>query len=274
MIKIGIGMNEWAKNLPYSLEETCLSLGIDYQIIDFTDITDVDVTHLAPALLYKKPAASSLYRHLESLGVKTLNKVSAIELADDKALTFRELRRAGVPQLETEIILLELSEMQRTFKPEGTIYKRTHGGQGRWVRLAQDYSQVDAIYREFLVEGPGELVVQPFIKESEGETIRVIVTSGEVLASAIRKSGLDFRSNVSLGGTQQTYQLSSFETEISLAATQVLGLAHAGVDLIRTNDGTRVLEVNACPDFTSMKNFSKIDISKTVLQRLIDSTSP
>ncbi len=268
-MRVGIGINEWAQSLPAALEKACTELGIDYQLIDFTDLPKVDVTHLAPALLYLKPKAISLYKELEEAGVKVLNKVSAIDIADDKAATYRALRRASVPQLETEVLLLDLSEMQRTFREGGTVYKRTHGGQGRWVRLAQNFDEIKAIYQEFVAEGPGEVIAQPFIAEASGESVRVIVTNGKVLASAVRRSEMDFRSNISLGGSQARYGLSPFESEIAIAATQAVGLGHAGVDLIITNAGARVLEVNACPDFTSMKDISDIDIAQEVIKTLL-----
>ena len=159
--------------------------------------------------------------------------------------------------------------MKRLYQAGGTVYKRTHGGQGRWVRLARDPSEIEAIYKEFVAEGPGEVIAQPFISEANGQTIRVIVTGGKVLAAALRTSEMDFRSNISLGGTQVKYTLSDFETEISLAATSALGLGHAGVDLIFTNEGARVLEVNACPDFTSMKEISDIDLAQEVIKTLL-----
>jgi ribosomal protein S6--L-glutamate ligase len=268
-VKIGIGLNEWAQTLPAALAIACKDLGINYQIIDFSNFSEVDVTHLAPALLYLKPKAFALYKELEAKGVKALNSVGAIDIADDKAATYRALRREQVPQLETEVILLELTEMQRLFRQGGTVYKRTHGGQGRWVRLARQESEIAVIYKEFLAEGPGEVIAQPFISEANGQTIRVIVTGGRILASALRSAEMDFRSNISLGGSQVKYELSEFEAELALDATRALGLGHAGVDLILTNQGARVLEVNACPDFTSMKEISDIDIAQEVIKTLL-----
>ena len=268
-MRVGIGVNEWARTFPQVLAAACKELNIDYQLIEFTDLPEVDVTHLAPALLYLKPKAISLYKELEAKGVKALNTVASIDIADDKAATYRALRREQVPQLETEVILLDLTEMKRLYQAGGTVYKRTHGGQGRWVRLARDPSEIEAIYKEFVAEGPGEVIAQPFISEANGQTIRVIVTGGKVLAAALRTSEMDFRSNISLGGTQVKYTLSDFETEISLAATSALGLGHAGVDLIFTNEGARVLEVNACPDFTSMKVISDIDLAQEVIKTLL-----
>ena len=265
-MRIGIGVNEWAQGLPSALEKACKESNIEYQTIDFSNIGEVEVTHLAPALLYLKPKAQELYRILESQGVKVLNPVFAIEIADDKAATYQTL---GNLHLESTIIDLDLQQMQSAFLGSPTVYKRTHGGQGRWVRLARNLSEIEAIYNEFLSEGPGKIVMQRFVEEANNQTVRVIVTGGRILAATIRTATMDFRSNVSAGGTQKRVQLLDAEPAIAIAAADLIGLGHAGVDLIRTNSGTKVLEVNACPDFTSMKEFSDIDIAQEVIKTLL-----
>ena len=171
--------------------------------------------------------------------------------------------------MESTIIDLDLHQMQSAFLGSPTVYKRTHGGQGRWVRLARDISEIEAIYNEFLSEGPGKIVVQRFVEEAKNQTLRVIVTGGRILAATIRTATMDFRSNVSAGGTQKRVQLLDAEPAIAIAAADLIGLGHAGVDLIRTNSGTKVLEVNACPDFTSMKEFSDIYIAQEVIKTLL-----
>ena len=265
-MRIGIGVNEWAKSLPAALEAACRSLNVDYQIIDFTNLPKVDVTHLAPALLYLKPQAQALYRELESQGVKTLNPASAIEIADDKAATYRAL---GDMHLATTIIDLDIDQMRSSFLGAPTVYKRTHGGQGRWVRLANQSSEIESIYQEFLAEGPGEILVQRYVAEADNQTIRVIVTGRRVLATTKRSAEMDFRSNISLGGSQVRIELTPAESDLAIAACARIGLGHAGVDLIRTDTGTKVLEVNACPDFTSMKDFSDVDIAQEVIKTLL-----
>ena len=265
-MRVGIGVNEWAQGLPSALAKACEELTLDYQIIDFMNIGEVDVTHLAPALLYLKPNAHKLYRELEVRGIKVLNPINAIEIADDKAATYRAL---GEIHLATTVIDLDLTQMHSAFLDSPTVYKRTHGGQGRWVRLARDVSEIAAIYNEFVAEGPGGVVVQRYVEEAADQTIRVIVTGGRVLAATIRTATMDFRSNISMGGIQKRVQLIDNEPALAIAAAEIIGLGHAGVDLIRTNTGTKVLEVNACPDFTSMKDLSDIDIAQEVIKTLL-----
>ena len=265
-MKIGIGINEWARALPAALEQACIDLGVDFQRIDFLDLSKVEVTHLAPALLYLKNDARKLYQDLEKSGIKTLNPVSAIDIADDKAATYKALQEMHV---ESQIIELSLENLQSSFLGVPTVYKRTHGGQGRWVRLANSLDEIPAIYNDFITEGPGEILVQRFIAEAHGETNRVIVTGSKVLATALRKGQMDFRSNIALGGDQVNIEITEFESELAIKSCALIGIGHAGVDLIRTYNGTQVLEVNACPDFTSMKNLVEIDIAQEVIKTLL-----
>ena len=72
-----------------------------------------------------------------------------------------------------------------------------------------------------------------------------------------------------MGGIQKRVQLIDNEPALAITAAEIIGLGHAGVDLIRTNTGTKVLEVNACPDFTSMKDLSDIDIAQEVIKTLL-----
>lgn len=268
---IGIGLNEWAKGVPTALSNYCQRQGIAHTLIDFTKLGAVDaasITHLSPALLYLKPEAFDLYRELERRGVRSLNSVDSIEIADDKAATYLALHNAKVPQIETNIIELNAKAMKMHFIDSQTpvVFKRRYGGQGRWVRRADHEGQIEEIYKEFIGEGPGPIIAQPLVAEAEGKSIRVIVIDNEVVASSLRISTVDWRSNISLGSNQIPYPLSSEEVAISLQAMNAIGLGFGGVDLIPTATGSRVLEVNACPDFTSMSEVSEIDIAERVIE--------
>jgi ribosomal protein S6--L-glutamate ligase len=267
---IGIGKNEWAQGVPHALAEYCQINGIPCQILDFMNIEEVDtseITHLAPSLLYFKPKAKEIYKELEKSGVTSLNPVQSIEIADDKAETYRVLKEAKVPQVDTEIIELSESTMRKYFeeRKSDVIFKRRYGGQGRWVRVARKPSDISEIYQYFLEEGAGPILAQPMITEAQGKSVRVIVIDNEVVISALRTSLNDWRSNISLGSEQVNYSLSREEAAMSISAIKAIGLGHAGVDLIQTKNGSRVLEVNACPDFTSMKEVSAVNIAEKVI---------
>jgi ribosomal protein S6--L-glutamate ligase len=113
-------------------------------------------------------------------------------------------------------------------------------------------------------------VLQPEIAECAGRSVRIIVTGGKTLAATERvASGGEFRSNVSAGASQSPTELSPRELELAEAATAVLGLRHAGVDLLRTACGPRILEVNGCPDFTSMEPYFDFSLAESVISASI-----
>jgi RimK family alpha-L-glutamate ligase len=276
---IGIGKNEWAKGVPEDLVRACEKLNISYRLLDFSSSFQSqfsEITHLAPALLILKPQALEAYRLAQSLGVIPLNPISSVETADDKSKTYLALERANIPQVPTQLIDLDLESMHNYFQSNSAscVFKMRHGGQGRWVRLIRDESQVPAVCKEFAQEGVGPILAQPFIEEAQGESIRVIVTAGRVIAASKRRATQDWRSNISLGGVQEWYELNSRESEIAIAATTTIGLGHAGVDLIKMKDGARVLEVNACPNFTSMKSISSADIAQEVIKATLKAKLP
>ena len=119
---------------------------------------------------------------------------------------------------------------------------------------------------ELAVEGPGALVVQPEVTECAGRSVRAVITGGRVLAVTERTAaGGEWRSNIAAGAAQHRVELTEQEHDLVLSAAGALGLGHAGVDILRTRQGPRVLEVNSCPDFTSMQPHYEHDLAEAVL---------
>jgi ribosomal protein S6--L-glutamate ligase len=109
--------------------------------------------------------------------------------------------------------------------------------------------------------------VQPEVVECAGTSVRAVLTGGRLLAVTERRAAPpEWRSNIAGGATQRRTALSDEETRLVRDAAAALGLGHAGVDLLRTREGPRVLEVNACPDFTSMQPYYKTDLAGEVLR--------
>ena len=279
MTLVGIGINNWGQNVPKVFVKVCEELDVKYRLLDLNNVSMeslVGVTHIAPALLIFQPRAVRIYEAAESSGTKYLNSVAAIAIADDKTLTCKRLWEYKVPQIETKIIPLTLNDMKLVFEEEKreVVFKMPHGGQGRWVRKAQNDIEVESIFHEFSAERIVPIVAQPFIAEAKGESLRLIILNGRMIASSQRKGRNDWRSNISIGGEQVRYSPSEEEAKIAIEAARALGLGFAGVDLIHTNLGTKVIEVNACPDFTSMASIGYSRIAREVIEELIISNDP
>jgi ribosomal protein S6--L-glutamate ligase len=147
------------------------------------------------------------------------------------------------------------------------VVKRAHGAQGRWVRRAADPAALATALAELAAEGPGALIVQPQVVECAGVSVRAVLTGGQPIAVTERRAvPPEWRSNIAGGAAQRRTELTGEERDLVHAAAAALGLGHAGVDLLRTGAGPRVLEVNACPDFTSMQTHYQADLAEAVLR--------
>lgn len=225
----------------------------------------IDVAAVAPVVLFGFPAAVHGLRAL-ARGAYLQNPVDAGLAADDKAATAELLGRAGVPQVPTTVVTFDGAQAAAAAIGYPVVVKRTHGAQGRWVRRAADAAELAAALAEFAPEGPSALVLQPEIVEFRGRTLRVIVTGGRPVAASLRTAaGEEWRSNVARGASQEIVTPAAEETELARAAVAAVGLRHGGVDVLRTAAGPRVLEVNACPDVTSMVPLLP-DLPATVLR--------
>jgi ribosomal protein S6--L-glutamate ligase len=281
---LGIARNPYATNVADRLVVTAERLGVPVRPIDLPSLglsvgpggerTAADsggpvvASSLAPYLLFGFPAAIHALRVLE-WGGRAQNPVDGVLLADDKAATALRLAEAGVAQVPTEICAQDLGRLSAAAERIGypVVVKRTHGAQGRWVRRSADPASLAAALAELAVEGAGALIVQPEIAECAGRSVRAVITGGRLLAVTERMAaGPEWRSNIAGGAAQHRVELSGEEGDLVLGAARAAGLGHAGVDILRTSRGPRVLEINSCPDFTSMQPYYERDLAEAVLR--------
>lgn len=281
---VGIARNPYATNVAGGLAATAARLGVPARLIDLPSLGlsiqpggervaadehgPVVAASLAPYLLFGFPAAVHPLRELTRAG-RAQNPVDGVLHADDKAATALALAQARVAQVATEICAQDPGSVSAAAERIGypVVVKRTHGAQGRWVRRATGPDSLAAALAELAVEGPGALIVQPEVTECGGRSVRAIVTGGRLLAVTERTAvGREWRSNIAGGASQRRVDLTDAEGELVLNAARALGLGHAGIDILRTRQGPRVLEVNSCPDFTSMQTHYEQDLAEAVLR--------
>jgi len=109
--------------------------------------------------------------------------------------------------------------------------------------------------------------VQEFIKEAEGADIRCVVVGGKVVA-AMKRQGApgEFRSNLHRGGSAEKVKISPDERAVAISAAKAMGLNVAGVDLLRSNHGPVVLEVNSSPGLEGIEQSSKKDVAGMIIE--------
>ncbi|HEY2306457.1 MAG TPA: ATP-grasp domain-containing protein [Streptosporangiaceae bacterium] len=281
---LAVARNPYASNVPDSLITAAGRLGIPVRTVDLPSlrtgiaplgaltVTDeagpVAATSLAPFLLFGFPAAVVALRLLTRTA-RAQNPVDSVLLADDKAAAAARLAQAGVAQVRTEICPFDRCQVTAVAAEIGypVVVKRAHGAQGRWVRRAADPAALATALAELAAEGPGALIVQPEVVECAGISVRAVLTGGQLIAVTERRAAPpEWRSNIAGGATQRRIELTGEEQDLVHGAAAALGLGHAGVDLLRTGAGPRVLEVNACPDFTSMQPHYPADLAEAVLR--------
>jgi ribosomal protein S6--L-glutamate ligase len=146
------------------------------------------------------------------------------------------------------------------------VIKLLEGTQGVGVVLAETKKAAKSVLQAF--EGlKADVIVQEFIKEAKGADLRVIVVGGRVVA-AMRRVGApgEFRANVHQGGTAEKVTLTQRERRLAVKAAKSLGLEVAGVDMLRSERGPLVIEVNASPGLEGIESASAVDVAGSIVQ--------
>lgn len=194
---------------------------------------------------------SSIVRQFETQNVFTATTSISIVRSRDKLRSMQIMAKAGVGIPKT-VFARETADFDGVLEQVGgapVIIKVARGTHGNGVVLAETPKAALAVMQAFYVEGVNFLV-QEFIKESAGVDIRAFVVNGKVVASMVRQSlDDDFRSNLHQGGKGITVKLTAEERKTAQKAAKAMGLSICGVDMMRSERGPLVLEVNASPGF-------------------------
>ena len=111
------------------------------------------------------------------------------------------------------------------------------------------------------------ILVQEFIKEADGKDIRCFVIDGKVVGSIQRAAAAgEFRANLHLGGSASSVKITADERKIAIQAAKAMGLQVAGVDIIRSKDGPKVLEINSSPGLEGIENITEKDIAGLMIE--------
>lgn len=214
------------------------------------DLSDIDVIIPRIAASVTK-YGTAVVRQFEMQGVFTTSSSIAINRSRDKLRSMQILARAGVGIPKT-VFSRETAELHDVIEQVGgapLIIKVARGTHGNGVVLAETKKAAEAVMQAFYVEGVNFLV-QEFVKESAGTDIRAFVVGGKVVASMKRQSlDDDFRSNLHQGGEGKVVKLTDEERKTAQKAAKAMGLPICGVDMMRSDRGPLVLEVNSSPGF-------------------------
>ena len=203
---------------------------------------------------YMTRYGTAIVRQLEMQGVYTVSSSIAITRSRDKLRSLQLLAKAGVgiPKTVFSRNSTDIDSLIEKLGGTPVIIKLARGTHGNGVVLAESKKAAKSVLQALYLtnEDGTNLLLQEFIKESAGTDIRAFVVGGRVVASMKRQSlDDDFRSNLHKGGEGKTVKLTEEERKMAIKAARAMGLNIAGVDLMRSERGPLILEVNASPGF-------------------------
>ncbi|MEO7175735.1 MAG: RimK family alpha-L-glutamate ligase [Saprospiraceae bacterium] len=213
---------------------------------------------------------ASVIRQFECMGVVTLTRADALLSARDKLTCLQILSNHGLPVPKTLVsnpIMMDPGFIQGNLTAP-LVVKLQESTHGLGVILSESYANAESIV-ETMYKLRERVIIQDFIKEAKGADIRAFVVGDQVVASMKRQSKPgEFRSNLHRGATASIEALTDLETEIVLQATKVIGLDVAGVDILRSNSGPLIMEVNASPGLEGIETVTGVNIADTIVSRL------
>lgn len=210
---------------------------------------------------------NAVLRQFEMMGVFPVNESVAIGRSRDKLRALQILSRKGLglPKTGFASSTKMTDNLIKLVGGAPLVVKLLEGTQGKGVVLAEDDKSAHSLIEAFR-EMRANFLVQEFVKEAKGADIRCFVIGDKVVASMIRKAKEgEFRSNLHRGGTAETVKITPNERETAVKAAKAMGLNVAGVDILRSNHGPSIMEVNSSPGLEGIERTTKKDVAGLIV---------
>lgn len=265
-------LNPLRNNAVSWMLDEAVALGFDAQIIycedlmmgtskDLTIYHKGEITNL-PDVAFLRTYDISMIEHLERMGIQTFNTSKALNACLDKWHTHQILTNQNIPSPKTLFSLHAVSYVD--IKKQLSlpfIIKDNKGARGEQVYLIHNEDEFDQATNQCQ-----DALFQEYINTSYGKDIRVHVIGDRVVATVLRVSESDFKSNYSQGGQALPYELDDIGKQLAIKSTHALGLHFSGVDLLFTEHGYTVCEVNGVPGFRTVGLTSETNLPHEMLR--------
>ncbi|MFP5577756.1 MAG: 30S ribosomal protein S6--L-glutamate ligase [Acidimicrobiia bacterium] len=275
------------------LKEAAEGRGHEVRVIDYLRCV-MDITSHKPAIRYagqelegydaiipRIGASHTFYgtavvRQFEMMSVFPTNESQGISRSRDKLRSLQLLSRNGIGLPVTGIAhsTKDIDGLIELVGGAPLIVKLIEGTQGVGVVLAETKKAAESVIAAFR-QLDANILVQEFIKEAKGADIRAFVIGGRVVAS-MRRQGApgEFRSNLHQGGYAEKIKLTPEERSTAVRAAKTMGLNVCGVDLLRSNHGPVVMEVNSSPGLEGIEQTTGIDVAGKVIEFIEKNARP
>jgi ribosomal protein S6--L-glutamate ligase len=249
---------------------------------------DISISRLNPEIFYQgKPVGPvdaviprigasitmfglAVVRQFEMMGVYCLNESQAIARSRDKLRSLQILSQhdIGVPPTVYTRQAEHVRDCISRVEGPPVVVKLLEGTQGIGVILAETNVAASSVIEAF--HGLDQnILIQKYIKEAKGADIRAFVVGRKVVAAMKRQAVAgEFRSNIHRGGRAKKFRLPAEYRKTALAATRTLGLRVAGVDMIESDDGPMVMEINSSPGLEGIEKTTGIAVAEAVIEHL------
>ena len=210
---------------------------------------------------------TAVLRQFEMMNVYPLNESVAITRSRDKLRSLQLLARKGIGLPVTGFAHSpdDVQDMLKMVGNAPAVIKLLEGTQGIGVVLAETQKAAESVIEAFMGL-KANILIQEFIKEAGGADLRCLVVGGKVVA-AMKRQGKEgeFRSNLHRGGSATLIKLTPEERSTATRAASIMGLNVCGVDILRSNHGPVVMEVNSSPGLEGIENASSKDVAGTII---------
>jgi len=219
---------------------------------------------------------AAVLRQFEMMGVYPANESVAISRSRDKLRSLQLLARKGIG-LPVTVFAHKTSNAEEVIKMVGgppVVIKLLEGTQGIGVILGETEKAAESIIQAFGGVN-ANILVQEFIKEAGGEDIRCLVVGDKVVASMKRRGREgEFRSNLHRGGSAEKVKITPAERSTAISAARAMGLNICGVDMLRSNHGPVVMEVNSSPGLEGVETATGIDVAGLIIEFVEKNAKP
>lgn len=211
---------------------------------------------------------TAVVRQFEMMNVFCLNESQAIVRSRDKLRSMQLFTRShlGIPTTAFASDPTDINHLVEEVGGAPLIIKLIQGTQGIGVVLAETKKAAKSVIEAFYGI-QANMLIQEFVKEAKGADIRALVIGGKVIA-AMKRQGPEgeFRSNIHRGGSATQIKLSAAERSTAVKAAKVLGLNVAGVDLLQSDKGPVIMEVNSSPGLEGIEKSTEIDVAGKIIE--------
>ena len=226
----------------------------------------------ADAIIPRIGASNTFYgtavvRQFETMNCFCVNPSISISNSRDKLRSMQILAEAGINMPVTGFAS-HTKDIEGVIESVGStplVMKLLQGTQGQGIVLAETRKAAESVMSAFR-QLDADIMVQEYIEESSGTDIRAFVIGNRVVAAMKRVAPEgEFRSNLHRGASVEKITLTKEESQVAIKAAKILGLRIAGVDLMRSNRGPLILEVNSSPGLQGIESSTKTDVARQMI---------